>query len=444
MLVGDQLQHIARQLRQLIECDSVIVLLGCPEQDLRHPLLDDIPIATTSYYPAGHAGSVDDSALLQDEHVQALCDIAIQSGQIQRSKSISECMLADSGNCSLQSIAVAPLERPAGVLGVVLLADRQVAAFGAGDHLLLRQYLPQISRRLEEDVKHLNHEFLSMVSHEIRAPLSAIKGYAALLQAYGCWATGNQDESGAIAMTPRRQREYLDIIMEQTNHLEVLIGDLLDVSRIHTGRIKLRATHINIADLCQHVKALMQRRIDQQSTGKYEIRCVLPPDLPPIWADADRVQQVLVNLLDNAIKYSPDGGLIEVRASTSIPHDHQPGSSSSVQPGRRHNGLLSQEAQARMLYITVCDQGIGIPHEQYRYLFKPFSRLEYASSLQIPGAGLGLYISQKLVEAMHGTISLSSNQGKGTSVTVAFPVTQPERNIPTEQKHIVGKSAALP
>src|SRR5256714_15225333 len=112
-------------------------------------------------------------------------------------------------------------------------------------------------------------------------------------------------------MSPIRQREYLDIILEQTNHLEVLISDLLDVSRIHAGRLSLRCIQVNVALLCQRVVQVVQQKVGQQYPGRYTFRCNLPSDLPLIWADCDRVQQVLTNLLENAVKYSPNGGPIE-------------------------------------------------------------------------------------------------------------------------------------
>jgi signal transduction histidine kinase len=462
-------QHLTRQVCNLVGCGSVYLLLGCPELELRHPLLNLFSLA--GYCPVacfGPAGHID---LLRHERVRALCDAAIQSGQLQ---SIDRFQMYASGShlgagSEVQSIAVAPLERPSGILGLLLLADSHPGVFYVGERLLLRHYLPRLARNLERDLremsivtfhssfscKHertpqqpgsaarrtleqasqdarelipahqqlkeldrLKNEFISMVSHELRTPLTAIKGYAVLLQAYG--VTGRPPESAIEEMSPARQREYLDMIMEQTSHLEVLISDLLDISRIHAGRLSLRCSQVDVASLCRRVVQLVQQRADQQYPGRYKISYKLPPDLPLTWVDSDRLQQVLNNLLENAVKYSPDGGPIEVIASACL---------TTLQPFAFPLEApcdASSYSETLMVYVTVRDRGIGIAHDQQIHLFKPFSRLEHSIAHDVPGAGLGLYITRKLVEAMGGSIIFSSSEGEGTSVTFTLPVKPPE------------------
>jgi len=253
------------------------------------------------------------------------------------------------------------------------------------------------------------NEFISIISHELRVPLASIKGYAGLLQAYGT------AENIAPEMTPARQRSFLNTIMEQADHLEVLIDDLLNMSHIHAGRLALRFTHVDVSLLCQQAVEVAQQRVDRQKPGRYTIRCLLDEGLPLALADPDRVRQVITNLLENAVKYSPEGGTIEVLAHKA--HISPPaGYHSSAE--FEEVGIL-QEPQ---LYVTVRDQGIGIAHEHLAQLFKPFSRLEQAETERIPGAGLGLYIARKLVEAMNGSIVLYSSVGVGTSVTFTLPV----------------------
>ncbi len=427
---------LAGRVHHLLGCGSVHLLLGCSEPGLRHPLLELFP--TNRYHYIGD--SADIYAMLHDEHVRALCDMAIQTGQVQSSSQ---------GHAT---IAVAPLERPAGLLGLFLLTDLQPEAFSQGEQQLLSGYLQTAAESLEQDLRnlyttllrsklmstrksspmtlqdavlHLEHalnqprghitmtdeviitdatdtkdEFISMVSHELRMPLTSIKGYAGLLQAYGV-----TDSS----MTPARQRHYLATIMEQADHLGVLIGDLLDMSRIQAGRLALRFTSVDVAQLCQRAVELAQQRADQQQPERYTIRCLLDQQLPSAWADPDRVQQVLANLLENAIKYSPDGGTIEVLACA-----------------RRTSPLVKDLQQDRaeppMLHITIRDQGIGILPQQQALLFKPFSRLEHPATDQVVGTGLGLYMTRKLVEAMHGNVTLHSSEGEGTSVTFTLPM----------------------
>jgi signal transduction histidine kinase len=268
------------------------------------------------------------------------------------------------------------------------------------------------------DAQEQKDEFISIVSHELRMPLTSIKGYAELLRAYGV------SDNRIAEMTPARQRRYLSSITEQAEHLEVLIGDLLDMSRIQAGRLALRFTEVDVARLCRRVAELAQQRVDDE---QYCIRCLLDEQLPLAWVDPDRLQQVLTNLLENAIKYSPDGGTIELLASasngivltkqrtlaTTVTHNSTNAIPTSI------TQLPSPELP--MLHIMVRDQGIGISEQQQSLLFQPYSRLEHSATDRIPGVGLGLYIARKLVEAMHGRLTLQSSEGEGTCVSITLP-----------------------
>jgi signal transduction histidine kinase len=445
-----QLLNMTQQVRGLLDCAAVSLLLGCPEPALRHPILDMLPTDPSSY-TTWH-GSVELATVLQDEQVQALCDLAMQTGRVQ---SLNHCD-AWASSMSIQSLAVVPLALPTGIPGFLLLTDPSPGAFQQGEVMLLNDYLPGVLLELEQDLyslaqyphtdrareevkeeqqapaqatldypvsgeqpetaERIRTEFVSMVSHELRAPLSAIKGYAGILQAYSIpdRLNGNETEG---ELTIARQRHYLDIIMEQVNHLEILISDLLDVSRIQAGRLALRCSAVDIIPLCEQVTQIV--RIEQQQVAQSSIQCTFTQALPLVWADPVRVQQVLTNLLENAIKYSPDGGTIEITAST------QPGFSMSDEPLVTAMAQASTTDNPPMLSITVRDQGIGIPPQQQMRLFQPFSRLEPPSTEQVPGAGLGLYISRKLVEAMGGNVTIASCEGKGTSVTFTLPLLSP-------------------
>jgi len=428
---------LAEQVHYLLGNGTVHLLLGCPEPQVRHPLLELFP--TNYYHYVG--GSADINVLLHDEHLRALCDMAIQTGKVQSSNQFQ----VQAGE--VLSIAAAPLERPAGLLGLFLVTNPQAEAFPHGEHLLLSGFLAKAAQSLERklldlyaallrphligpisgspmalqpaditdgviitqatDTQEQKDEFISILGHELRMPLTSIKGYTELLQAYGI------ADNSIEAMTPARQRHYLSTIMEQAEHLEVLISDLFDMSRLQSGRLALHFTQVDVAHLCQRVAELAQQRADQQQPGHYSIRCLLDQQLPLAWADPDRLQQVLTNLMENAIKYSPDGGRIELLANAS-PTTH---------PAQSHvfGEATRAISETSMLHITICDQGIGISHQQQALLFKPFSRLEHPATDQVPGAGLGLYISRKLVEAMHGNLALRSSEGEGTCVTLTLP-----------------------
>ena len=433
VLARTYFHDMAYCIRELSECRAVLLVLHYSEIEYGRPMLQELPANARLF------GALELVGLLRDERVRALRDVACQSGQI---RFINDGHFVV-GELLARSVAIAPLECPSGIWGYFVLADASAGGFTHGDVRLLNGYLAAIMpdfennayllcttgnstasnglsdeqkadtildgntmRRVVDDMK---HDLIAMVSHELRAPLTAIKGYAGLLQAYGIddcqHEQGNEVET---TITPARQQRYLDIIMDQTRHLEVLMGDLLDVSRIQAGKLAMRYTEVDLASLCQQVMRLVQQRIDQTGRDRYMLRCEVSPDLPPLQTDANRLQQILHNVLDNAIKYSPDGGLIELRASLEyLPlNDYAPRQQNENRPAAR---------------ITIRDRGIGIGPGQHGRLFQPFSRLDHSVSSQVQGAGLGLYITRKLVEAMQGTIELTSQENQGTCVTLRFP-----------------------
>jgi len=423
--MATRLHDLAIHTRNLLDCDQVCLCLYGPEPARRHPLLALFSAMQESATPC-YGSSLD----LPRERVQALCTLALQSGcRINRGDLLPGVSLA------VGSIAVAVLERPAGVLGFLLCVSREPGAFQLGECRLLAQYLPELAQQVEQVLSdnctveaacspavptntQEQNAFISMVSHELRVPLTAIKGYAGLLQAFDT-AEPMLDESRSVDMSASRRQQYLSVIMEQTSHLEVLIGDLLDISRIQSGRLALHYARIDLARLCNGVAQLMQHRIDQQQPECYRVLCDVEPDLPPAWADADRVQQVLTNLVENAIKYSPSGGPVEVHTRTSA--------------GEQLNELAQEvlhRHDAPYIHVTVQDHGIGIPLQQQSSLCKPFTRLEHPATGHVSGAGLGLYIARRLVEAMHGRLTLQSSEGQGTSVTFTLPIARPSTHPP--------------
>ncbi len=420
-----RLHDLANSAGQLLDCEQVSLCLHCPEATLRHPL---IALFCAMYVSSPLSyGSFFDPTFLSNDDLWAICDIALLTGQniIEGAwlKRVRE----------EYSVLIAVLERPAGVVGFLFCTSRQVNAFREGEQRLLAQYVPEMARQVEQIVSEScltspvqatiensatgmqeQSAFLSLISHELRAPLTAIKGYTGLLQAYGI------SEELPGKMSEAQQRRYLDVIMEQINHLEVLIGDVLDVSHIQSGHLALRCTSVDLGSLCQHIVQLMQYRIDQQQPGRYCILCTIDPKLPLVWADADRVQQVLTNLVENAIKYSPAGGLIEIQACVAANCSRN----RTYMYRTQKDVVLKQyiAPDASFAYVKVSDQGIGIPPQQQSSLFKPFTRLEHPEIRNVGGTGLGLYIARKLVEAMHGQVFLRSSEGKGTDITFTLPV----------------------
>ena len=435
MSTETRLRALVKQVRHLLECEFAILFLGCADPFLRHPLLNDFPF--THIPSLLNTTDPFEQSMSYDRTITALCDITIQTGLMWR---IDHCLVHHFSHCILS----VPLESAKGTLGVLMCLDTRPEGFLSGEYTLLMQYLPTFVQHLEmllhevctsshtfvDDVlatMREQNEFISMVSHELRIPLTAIKGYAGLLHAYGI--ADPQDGCATKEMTATRQRQYLTAIIEQVDHLEVLISDLLDVSRIQAGRLALHCAGVDVSHLCQHILQIIQDRVDKQSPGQYCFRCSIEPDLPLAWADPDRVQQILVNLLENAVKYSPEGGVIEMLAYTlqkqSKEHICPPllcSVTSLAEVDKSEEKLDTHYWPApAMIGITICDRGIGIPHPQQDALFQPFTRLEHPTAGQISGSGLGLYISRRLVEAMHGHIFLHSKEGKGTNVTFTLP-----------------------
>ena len=414
-MLAAALQTMVEQCQQMLECQKVYVLPMSFEMSTRHPLLTILPEGAfpAVSFPAREASEAE---IWQEERIQAFCDLALQSGRMQLIDSVERSMAGQ----QLCSVAAVPLESSSGMLGVLLLLDERCNQFGLGEERLLYAYLSMYVLRLEvllwEEVhsavltlspaatggagdlpsQFVRSEFVSMVGHELRAPLGVIKGYAGLLQLYG----GGDGRQEAAVLTPQQQRHYVDAIMEQTTLLEVLVNDLLDISRIQQGKLVLRPRRVDIGELCLQVVRRSQVRADQVAAGKYQLICILSKESALVWADADRLQQILMNLLDNAIKYSPDGGRIELEVCIARGNSNHLGGSARV-------------------VISIRDQGMGMA--QTGGLFQPFVRREQVATARIPGMGLGLYITRRLVEAMHGKIDLQSCEGRGTNVTIQLP-----------------------
>jgi len=399
------LQSIADQARALLECSCVSLCLLGADGYYSQPLFSQFPSSQ-------HYGTILDTAFFASEPVAALCDIVQQTRKVW---CIDHLVLSLSCYQEIASIAVAPLEGSKGLVGLLVFMDARAQAFLCGECLLIEQYRLIIGKNVEKTLQVMvvrdasalgseivtdvqeQSEFIALVSHELRTPLTDIKGYAELLQAYAVLDQQMHQPASIMKMTAERQQQYLNVIVEQANHLEVLIGDLLDVSRLRSHRLALHQSWVDIGELCQRVAQIVQDKVERQQPGYYRICCKREADLPLAWADPHRVQQVLVNLLENAVKYSPDGGVIEIHISTINLYTHQ------------------------MLCVAVHDQGIGVPSQQQVSLFRLFTRLDHPRAGRITGTGLGLYISRKLVEAMNGRVALQSHEGEGTRITFTLP-----------------------
>jgi PAS domain S-box-containing protein len=226
-----------------------------------------------------------------------------------------------------------------------------------------------------QDTNRKKTEFVSDVSHELRTPLASIKGFA---------ATVRSDED----MDPATRQEFLRIVEEETDRLTRIINDLLDLSRIESGRIKLKQENIKLGDLIR--KNVLTIR-DQAKKKNLELKMRVPEKFPSVFADSDKISQVILNLLGNAIKYTKQG---EVSISA-----------------REDNGHV---------LVEVSDTGIGIAKKDLPKIFEKFQRIEKAEA-GTKGTGLGLSIVKALVELQGGNVFVESEPGKGSKFGFRLP-----------------------
>jgi len=235
-------------------------------------------------------------------------------------------------------------------------------------------------------------DFVANVSHELRTPLTAIRGYAETLQA------------GAID-NPALASKFLGVIERHSERLGRLIDDLLTLSDLELGRTELQRTAMLLAPA---IDAAVDVLHEKAMRGQVEIQRELAADLPPLYADPDRVEQVLVNLIDNAVKYTPPRGRVTIHARVAAPDADIP--------------AIHDPAVGHWVELGVADTGVGVPKSDLPRLTERFYRVDKARSRELGGTGLGLAIVKHIVQAHGGTISIESELGKGTCVRVYWPI----------------------
>jgi PAS domain S-box-containing protein len=236
-----------------------------------------------------------------------------------------------------------------------------------------------------EQASNLKSQFLANMSHEFRTPLNAILGYTSMLL---------QGVSGGLEATQRRSLERVD---SNARHLLAIINDILDISRIEAGRMPVHRTRFELPALVSEVLAEVEPLIARSKLG---IRCDLQAELPIVRSDRPKVKQILVNLLSNALKFTPEGAVtVTVRA---------------VAPGPRG-------ARAREVWISVADTGIGISERDQERIFGDFQQVDASPTRQYGGAGLGLSICRRLAEVLGGRLMLASKVGQGSTFTLVLP-----------------------
>ena len=245
--------------------------------------------------------------------------------------------------------------------------------------------------RAAETANRAKSMFLSNMSHDIRTPMNAIIGFTTL-------AVSNIDDK-------KRVRDYLGKILSSSNHLLSLINDILDMSRIESGKIHLEETEVSLSDVLHDLKTIIGGEIHAKQLELYmDAMDVTNED---VYCDKTRLNQVLLNLMSNAVKFTPAGGTVSVRIKQ--------------WPGRQSGSALYE--------IRVKDNGIGMSREFVQKLFSPFERERTSTVTRTQGTGLGMAITKNIVNMMGGTIEVQTERGKGTEFIVRLPFRiQPEHH----------------
>jgi signal transduction histidine kinase len=279
-----------------------------------------------------------------------------------------------------------PLEQLVDAAGRLAAGDRsaRVEVGGLSETAALGSAFNEMARELEieegrrDELDRLKDEFVLTASHELRSPLTSVQGFAELLML-------DKD-----SLTPR-QRETVEIILDNCRHLVRLLNDLLDLARSDAGRLSIRPQPTEVAPLVEDVVRTMRAQTEAAGQSLTE---QVEPDLPPIDVEPDRIRQILVNLLTNAHEYTPEGASIGVAA----------------------------RAVGAEVEISVSDNGPGIPPDQLERIFERFTRGDAGLTQRVGGTGLGLAISKSLVELHGGSIRAESTVGEGSIFHVRLPV----------------------
>jgi signal transduction histidine kinase len=309
----------------------------------------------------------------------------------------------------ISSMAVVPMTRGPQVLGLIVVADRVGRApFRDEDLGTLQAVAGQATvavenQRLHEQIKEANarlqefdrikSEFVATIAHDFRSPLMSIRGFAEL--------TLEEPD-----LPPERRSEFMRTIISETDDLASLANDTLLISHIETGGLHYDWKPVDL-------RRELKDAIPLDPTG-HEVVVDVPEGFPVIKADVLRLRQVLNNLVSNALKYSPDGGTVTLRA---------------------------RERGRGQVIVEVIDQGLGVPADQAGRLFQKFERVRSQEHLKIPGTGLGLYICKRIVEGHRGRIWVESEPGQGSTFAFTLPVDPALHEPEDAADHRAGQSS---
>jgi signal transduction histidine kinase len=290
---------------------------------------------------------------------------------------------------------VIPIRREATVIGLLVLESTKPAQEDLGFLSRLSDHaaIAISNAQLYDEVQRANlakSDFVSLVAHELKNPMTSIKGYTELLA------------TGAVGPVNEMQSNFLNTIRSNTERMSTLVSDLNDNSKIEAGRLRLDFKSVETAGLIEESLRSAQRQIEDK---KQAVQLEISEELPNVWADPIRLGQVFTNLVSNANKYTPEGGTLVVGAEASVNH-------------------WDPEGAGNVVHVWLRDTGIGISPEDQPRIFQKFFRSEDPKAREVPGAGLGLNITRSLVEMQGGRIWFESAHGRGTTFHFTVPVAE--------------------
>jgi signal transduction histidine kinase len=293
---------------------------------------------------------------------------------------------------------VVPIRREAKVIGLIVLENRVADAQSnesltfltrLSDHAAIAIANAQLYHQVQS-ANEAKSEFVSFVAHELKNPMTSIKGYTELLA------------KGAVGSITEMQANFLGTIHSNVERMSTLVTDLNDNSKIEAGRLRLDFKAMEIAGVVDEVMRSTKRQLeDKKQTATLNI----PANLPKIWADPTRLAQIMVNFVSNANKYTPESGVITIGAERSA-------------------NQWDTEGAKEVVHIWVKDNGIGISLEDQKKVFQKFFRSDDSKARESPGTGLGLNITKSLIEMMGGRVWFDSEFRQGTTFHFTVPVAE--------------------
>lgn len=269
-------------------------------------------------------------------------------------------------------------------------------------YLLIKSVLKEV--RMREEVERLNKaksEFLSIVSHQLRTPLTAVKGYISMIR------------EGSYGRLTEKQKKPLENVFASNERLIKLVNDILNLSRLEAGRIEINLMPTSLEEIIKGIVTELRINADKK---KLALKIVKPKEnLPDIMIDGEKMRQVILNIIDNAIKYTKTGGI-----------------------------TISFEKTKSFIVVEITDTGMGMTEKEIRNLFQMFSRASAGNQMHTEGAGIGLYIAKEFIEMHNGKIwVVSEGKEKGTSFFISLPMNLTQRNVARYKKIGLGQPAII-